>query len=256
MQMEKMKELKPVILLFFLGFLGVLSIIPLVPHLLVLQPEKPPMPLEVIQAIAVLQSSVLLFFMVWLGAVFAKKVGLTIPVILAITRSANIYKELKPQILPAILGGVVGGIFLIIFFKAASGYLPPEFIIAGEKLDPPWYTKILYGGITEEILIRWGLMSFFVWAIYRITQQKNTDIKTHNYIFAIVISSVIFGVGHLPVAFALSPEVTAYLISYIIVGNAAFGFVAGYLYWKRGLECAIGSHMVAHIIMIVGNSLA
>lgn len=36
--------------------------------------------------------------------------------------------------------------------------------------------------------------------------------------------------------------------------NAAFGFIAGYLYWKRGLECAVGVHMIAHITMIVGNS--
>lgn len=256
MRMDRMKELKPPILLFLLGFVGILSIIPLIPQLLALQPEKLPMSLELIQGIAVAQSSVLLFLMVWVGAVFAKKVGLTSPVILAITRSTNIYKELKPQIVPAIVGGIAGGIFLIIFFKAVSGHLPPEFVIAGEKLTPPWYTKILYGGITEEILIRWGLMSFFVWVIYRITQQKNTEIKIHNFIIAILISSLLFGVGHLPIAFSLSPEVTIYLVSYIIIGNAAFGFIAGFLFWKRGLECAIGAHMVAHITMILGNGVA
>jgi len=250
-----MKELKPLILLFLLGFLGVLSILPIIPQLLTLQPEKPPMPVAAIQAIAVVQSSVLLFLMVLLGAVFARKVGLTSPVIFAIARSTNVYKELKPQIVPAMFGGVAGGLLLIIFYNAVSGYLPPEFIVAGETLTPPWYTKILYGGITEEILIRWGLMSFFVWAIYRITQRNDTHIKTHNYVLAIIISSLIFGAGHLPIAFALSPQVTGYLLLYIIVGNAAFGFIAGYLYWKRGLECAIGAHMVAHITMIAANSL-
>jgi membrane protease YdiL (CAAX protease family) len=126
---------------------------------------------------------------------------------------------------------VYPGIFLVFFLAASSGYLPPEFILSGERLEPPWYTKILYGGITEEILIRWGLMSFFVWALYRITQRKNTEIKAHNYILAIIISSLIFGAGHLPVVFSLSPEVTGYLVSYIIVGNSAFGCIAGYLYW-------------------------
>lgn len=251
-----MYKLKPVILLFILGFLGVLSVLPVIPQLLALQPEKPPIPVAAIQAIAVIQSSVLLLLMVWLGAVFARKAGLSAPVIQAIAHSADICKALKPQIVPAILGGIAGGIILLIFFNAVSGYLPPEFIAAAEKLAPPWYTKILYGGITEEILIRWGLMSFFVWAIYRITQRKDTDIKTHNYVLAIIISSLIFGAGHLPIAFALSPEVTGYLVLYIVIGNAAFGFIAGYLYWKRGLECAIGAHMVAHITMIAGSSLA
>lgn len=114
----------------------------------------------------------------------------------------------------------------------------------------------MYGGITEEIHIRWGLMSFFAWGSYRLTQRKDTDIKPHNYVIAIIIASLIFGVGHLPVAFALSPEVNAYLVSYIIVGNSAFGFIAGYLYWKRGLECAMGAHMVAHVAMIAGNAVA
>jgi len=254
--MNNMKELRPFVLLFLLGFLGVLSVLPVIPQLLALQAEKPPMPVAAVQAIAVVQSSVLLLLMVWLGAVFARKAGLSAPVILAVARSANIYKELKPQIVPAILGGIAGGVLLLIFFNAVSAYLPPEFISAGEKLAPPWYTKILYGGITEEILIRWGLMSFFVWAFYRITQRKDTDIKAHNYVLAIIISALIFGTAHLPVAFALSPEITAHLVSYIIIGNAAFGFIAGYLYWKRGLECAIGAHMVAHITMIAANGLA
>lgn len=152
--MERMKELKPQFLLFFLGFLGVLSILPLIPQLLELQAEKPPMPLWVIQAVSVIQSSVLLFIMVCLGAVFSKKVAFASPVIQAVVESENIYKEIKPQIMPAFLGGITGGIFLVIFFNATSAYLPPEFIIAGEKLALPWYTKILYGGITEEILIR------------------------------------------------------------------------------------------------------
>lgn len=253
--MLTVKELKPYALLYFLGFIGVLSVLPLIPQLLDLQPEKPPMSMGVIQAISVLQSSVLLMLMVWLGAVFSKKVGLTTPVILAVASSTSIYKALKPQIIPAICGGVAGGIFLVVFTAAGSDYLPPEFIVATAKLAPPWYTKILYGGITEEILIRWGLMSFFVWALYRITQRKNTDIKKHNYILAIVISSLIFGAGHLPVVFALSAEVTAHLIAYIVIGNTAFGLIAGYLYWKYGLECAIGAHMTAHITMIFASNI-
>ena len=250
MQLNNFKKLNPSALLFLLGFIGVLTMPPLIPQLLAIIEEKPPLPLVVIQVIATIQSSVLLFLMVWLGTVYAKRVGLTAPVIVAIARSEDFIRFLKPQILPALLGGVAAGIFLVAFYAMVSPFLPAEFITAAEKLTPPWYTKLLYGGITEEILIRWGLMSFFVWAFYRLTQQKNTDIKTHNYMLAIVVSSLIFGLGHLPIALSLSPTVTVTLVSYIIIGNAVFGFVAGYLYWKRGLECAILAHMVAHVTMI------
>jgi membrane protease YdiL (CAAX protease family) len=149
---------------------------------------------------------------------------------------------------------MVGGVFILVFLGVLTKYLPAEFLSASEKLIPPWYTKVLYGGITEELLIRWGVMSFLVWVAYRLTQKSGSDIRSHNYIFAIIVSSLIFGLGHLPVAFALSSVVTIHLVAYIVLGNAAFGFIAGYLYWRRGLECAIGAHVIAHLTMIVGAS--
>jgi len=248
------KNIKPSLLMFTLGFLGIASIVPLIPQLLALQSAALPFSVEIIQLISVAQSSVLLLLMILLGSVFSKKVGLSAPVIFALARSENAIKELKPQIIPALIGGIIGGVFILVFLGTLTSYLPAEFLSAGEKLIPPWYSKILYGGITEELLIRWGLMSFFVWAAYRLTQKNGSDIRSHNYILAIIVSALIFGLGHLPVVFALSPEVTVPLIAYIVLGNAAFGFIAGYLYWKRGLECAIGAHMIAHITMIIGAS--
>lgn len=247
-----MKNIKPYFLLFTLGFLGILSIIPLIPQLLAIKPVPLTMSVQTIQIISVVQSSILLLLVVWLGSVFSKKVGLSAPVIFALSRSEDAYKQLKPQIVPALIGGILGGLFILIFLGYLVNYLPPEFISAGEKLTPAWYSKILYGGITEEILIRWGLMSFFVWVFYRLSQKNGSEIKSYNYILGIILSAIIFGLGHLPVAFALSTVVTIPLLVYIILGNAAFGLIAGYLYWKRGLECAIGAHMIAHITMIIG----
>jgi len=252
--MDIIKLRNPNIFLFFLGFLGIVSIIPLIPKVLALQSAPLPMPLELIQGISVVQSSILLFCMVWLGSVFSKKVGLSSPVIVALAQSKNIIKAFKPQIIPAFIGGVLGGVCITLFLGLLSPSLPPEFLSAGEKFTPAWYTKILYGGITEELLIRWGLMSFLVWGSYRLTQNNGSDIRAHNYIIAIVVSALIFGLGHLPIAFTLSPEVTASLVTYIILGNASFGFIAGYLYWKHGIECAIAAHMIAHITMILAAS--
>ncbi len=79
--------------------------------------------------------------MVWLGSVFSKKAGLASPVVFAIAHSEDALKELKPQIMPAIIGGALGGVFLLVFSGVLSIYLPPEFLSAGEKLTPSWYTK-------------------------------------------------------------------------------------------------------------------
>ncbi|WP_299079396.1 CPBP family intramembrane glutamic endopeptidase [uncultured Paraglaciecola sp.] len=250
------KQPQPTTILFSLGLLGVISMLPVIPKLMALQPEPPPFPIEILQLISVLQSSLFLLLMIVLGKVFSEKVGLKSPVILAMTNSTAMFKELRPQIVPALLGGVLGGALLLIISFASYSYLPAEFIVAGEKLALPWYTKILYGGITEELLIRWGLMSTLVWIIYRVTQTQGEVIKAHNYILAIALSALLFGAGHLPIAFALSPQISLLLICYIVLANAIFGFIAGYLYWKRGLECAIAAHIVAHLTMMFGIAIS
>ncbi len=70
---------------------------------------------------------------------------------------------------------------------------------------------------------------------------------------AILISSLVFGIGHLPAAFMLFPEATLALTLFVIVGNSAFGLIAGYLYWKKGLESAIIAHALTHVVMFTAS---
>ncbi|MFT5194421.1 MAG: membrane protease YdiL (CAAX protease family) [Cellvibrionaceae bacterium] len=250
-----MKHLKSNTILFLLGFIGVLSVIPLLPRLLEAQPQPIPVSLATLQLLSVIQSAVLLILMVIIGSFFARKVNLKAPVISAVGNSESMAQALRPQIMPAIWGGTLGGVLLILFFNGMSGYLPAQFLSAGEQLSLPWYTRLLYGGITEEILVRWGIMSLFVWVLYRLTQPKETPVKSYNYLFGIIISAILFGLGHLPAASLLTSELTTLLIVYIILGNAIFGFIAGYLFWKKGLESAILAHIITHLILIAGAAL-
>lgn len=36
-------------------------------------------------------------------------------------------------------------------------------------------------------------------------------------------------------------------MTYVVLGNAAFGLVAGWLYWRYGLEAAVLAHAGAHV---------
>ena len=38
---------------------------------------------------------------------------------------------------------------------------------------------------------------------------------------------------------------TAYVVGAIVISSLVFGLIAGYLYWKRGLESAVLAHMLA-----------
>ncbi len=51
----------------------------------------------------------------------------------------------------------------------------------------------------------------------------------------------------------LFPEATHALTLFVIVGNSAFGLIAGYLYWKKGLESAMLAHMLAHVVMFTAS---
>ena len=241
--------------LSILGIAGVLSALPLIPQLLQITGQEVPIPMAVLYAISTVQSSAMVIAMVFLGVWVSPKVKLGTPLIDAYLNKALGNFSYKHHLYPALLGGLAGGVLIIACYKLFLPYLPGAFVESSKTFSLPIYTKLLYGGITEEILIRFGLMSFLTWGIYRITQKADSEVGTHNYVLAIVLSSVMFGLGHLPTASLLSPVVTSTLVTYIVLANSIFGLIAGFLYWKRGLEAAIVAHMVAHIVMIVGEKL-
>ena len=96
-------------------------------------------------------------------------------------------------------------------------------------------------------------MTLLVWAAWRLLQRREGEPKPAYVAGAILVSSLTFGVGHLPVAYLILPEVTFALSLYVVVANSVFGLLAGYLYWKRGLESAMLAHMLAHIVMLTAG---
>jgi Type II CAAX prenyl endopeptidase Rce1-like len=102
-------------------------------------------------------------------------------------------------------------------------------------------------------LLRWGLMTLIVWAGWRLFQKGGNKPKPGVYIGAIVISSVVFGIGHLPIAYLLFPGATTSLTLFVIVANSMFGLIAGFLFWKKGLESAMIGHMLAHVVMLTAT---
>ncbi len=84
-------------------------------------------------------------------------------------------------------------------------------------------------------------------------QRRGGAPKPAYFVGAILISSLVFGVGHLPVAYMILPEATTALTLFVVVANSIFGLVAGYLYWKRGLESAMLAHMLAHVLLLTAS---
>ena len=203
-----------------------------------------PLPLWAISAISFAQGGVFLALTVWAGCALAPTLGLRAPVFEALAGSTPVVAALRPLLVPGLLGGFVGGAFLIAITYAA----PPELAAAAQKIVLPLSVRILYGGITEELLLRWGVMSLILWLLWRFIQRSPGQPTALLVWVAIVGSAVLFGVGHLPAAQALVGSLTFQVVVFVVVGNAAFGALAGWLFWRFGLESAMLAHAVAHVV--------
>ena len=208
-----------------------------------------------IKLLSLIQPAMLLSLTVFAGVALAPKVGLASPAAEAAAAGNPVWPALKPQIVPGIIGGLSGGVVIVAATLLAKPFLSVETVarITAFGRLAPLPTRLLYGGITEELLLRWGLMTLLLWAAWRFLQRRGGEPKSAFVVGAIVISSLVFGVGHLPVAYMILPEATVVLTLYVIVANTSFGLIAGYLYWKRGLESAMLAHMLAHVVMLTAS---
>ncbi len=120
-----------------------------------------------------------------------------------------------------------------------------------EKVQFTPIARFLYGGITEEILVRFGFMTLLVWLAFKITKNLN-DLT---YWVGIVLASLLFAIGHFPTVFSVVANPSASFLTYIMVGNSIAGLFFGWLYWRKGLEAAIIAHIMTHVVMMMGEMI-
>ena len=248
--------------LWLAGLIGVLSFLlvdleGLIKALPLPEGHEIPVTLPVLKVLSLLQPTVLVALAVLIGTVLAAKVGLAAPFAEAWANRGDRLAALRPQIVPGIVGGFLGGVAIIITGLVSRQYLAPAMLERMSNFGDfvPLLTRILYGGITEELLLRWGVMTLLAWAGWRVFQKGKGDPSSALFVAAIVISSVLFALGHLPVAYLLYPDAPFALTVFVLVANSIFGLVAGFLYWKRGLESAIIAHAFAHLVLFAGTWL-
>ena len=241
------RKTKLALFLFFLGFIGVLSTLTM----------EFPLPLKAledwqqtysetqIRALMLLNPTLFLLVGVILGVQLYKKVDLRLPVF-----EFLLLRKKKPTIYPLVIvalgGGLFAGLLITVSTIVFQPHMPMEFIELSEKFRPNPLVRYLYSGITEEIIVRFGLMTIIVWCGWKISKRRNPWI----YWIGIIFSSLLFAVIHLPLIFGVleSPgySVIAYVLLYHILGGSVFGW----LYWKKGLETAILAHIITHIVLL------
>ena len=219
--------------------------------------EMPFHPL-LIKLLSIVQTGILLSIAILIGVQLAPLVGLSAPAAEALAAGNGFIPALKVQVLPGLIAGFIAGVAILSSWLLFRPILPAVFVTRAERLNSsmPLLTRLLYGGISEELLLRWGLMTLLVWAAWRIFQRGRSTPRAINFVSAIVISSIVFGIGHLPLVSALEVDFTLPIAAFVVLANSLFGLIAGYLYWQKGLEAAIIAHMSTHIVIVTAIHLA
>ncbi|MCV2366999.1 CPBP family intramembrane glutamic endopeptidase [Roseateles oligotrophus] len=236
-------------LLFAAGLPGVAAVTLLVLPLL-LQGRLLAQPLWLIELAVGAQSALLLALAVFIGCRCAPRVGLGAPLVGALLGGRDWRPVWRRQWLPGLVGGALGAGLLL----GLPALAPASLLAQAGPPDMPGLARLLYGGITEELLLRWGLMSLIAWSLWRVLQRDRGEPHPGLFWSAIVLSALLFGLGHLPAAKAILGPLTPEVIAYLLLGNGVFGLLAGWLFWRRGLEAAMLAHILAHgLAMLAGT---
>ncbi len=232
--------------LWIAGITGVASLsLTTLPRLLSGTPLPIPLPAAI--AASMLQSAVFLAIAVWLGVRFSRPLGLRAPVTEAFLARADVGAPLRRLLLPALLAGLATAGWLA-FLGTVT---PAELRAGGEKFPIPLVAKVLYGGVTEELLLRWGLMTLLIWIPWRLLQGKGRAPHLASILFGLIASALLFAAGHLPAVVAMKAPLTAPVVTYVLAGNALPGILFGILYWRRGIEASILAHALAHAVAVL-----
>jgi hypothetical protein len=188
-----------------------------------------------------LQSSLLLAAAVFFGAWVAPRVGLGAPLLAAWLNGQRMRPLLLALWLPAMGGGVLGAAWMV-----SLAQLVPDVLMASDPVQTlPLWVKLLYGGISEELLLRWGVMNVLLFALWRVLQPHGGVPRAWMVAVAVLLAALFCALSSLPSAMALLGSLKPQVLHLVLWGNTVFGLLVGYIYWRYGLEAAIVSHMLA-----------
>lgn len=229
--------------LSLIGLIGTATML-LAPLERIVRTEIPAMTLRLL---AIIQPSVLVLAFAALGLWAGRGLGLDAPVVRAWAERRPMLPALRPQLVPATIAGAAAALVLVLFWFQVSAM--PAVASKLGTLELPLVTKLLYGGVVEELMLRWGLMSFFAWLVWRLAGRPSPPPAWILWT-AILLSAILFAAGHLPVLYLLLPAPPPQLVLMVIAGNSVPGMLFGWLFWRRGLEAAMIAHALAHLFSV------
>ena len=111
-----------------------------------------------------------------------------------------------------------------------------------------WIASVLYGGIIEELMLRLFMMSLIALIVWKLFFRKQQTVPGKVLIISNIAAAMLFAAGHLPATSALLGGVTPLVLFRCFLLNGGFGLLFGRLYRKYGIQYAMLSHALLHIV--------
>jgi len=234
-----------------LSMLGTALAMPFLLSLLAgMNPPNPP-PLPVLVLGSIVQTGVLSFLLAWAGTAAGRKLGVGSPLIEA--RLSKQHHSVEKRFGQAAVLGAVGGLSVMALDAVFAPHMPAPMRSIPQPTPFQGLLAAFYGGIAEEVLMRLGASTIFAWVASKLFGTEGRG-RTLSLGFGVVLGALLFGAGHLPLAFTIWPP-SAIVVTRILLLNAIVGLLAGYVYVRRGLEHAVVLHFAADIAIYVVRPL-
>lgn len=215
-----------------------------------------PLSLPLMTLLALTQPAILLAAAVALGCTLAHKLQLKSLLASAATL-ALAWQQLRTHMPQALLLGVgAGAVVILADLLVFKLLLPPAWFEKAAAAQPGAWSAlvvgVLYGGITEELLLCWGLMTLIAWALWKTFRRRHVLPGNAVMLTAITLAALLFAAGHLPAAAQIQPLDTA-IVTRVLLLNFIVGVVSGWLYWRWSLEAAMVAHVGVHLAFFVAR---
>ncbi len=192
-----------------------------------------------------------------LGQWLARQIDLGAPILRSLVDGRFLVQRLRAILPLSVILGLIGGVIIValdvfVFSPLLRAELGQPFLqsLSNQPKPSAWAGLLasFEGGIVEELMLRYFLMSLFVWLGSLLIHTADGRPTAVVLWIANIVAAMLFGAGHLPAAATAGLPLTMVMIVRILALNSLLGIVFGYLYWKRGLEAAMISHFSADFV--------
>lgn len=174
------------------------------------------------------------------GYILAEKIGLM--------RPFRFQKAILVRVL--LISALCGAVFSLDAWTFAKWIpqLKDTYASAGSFDATVWIASFLYGGVTEEIMMRLFLMSLLALLGWKLFFRREEQVPVKVLIAANIIAALAFAAGHLPGTAQMFGELTPMLLIRCFLLNGTAGLLFGRFYRKYGIQYAILAHMLFHLV--------